>query len=192
MKNFSIVSYLSDGELNSVRNLQEKLSKITGSTKSLKSWLPHITVGDAISIPDDILRDLEIKLHAFSKDYKSISVHVKGFGGTKNWGGAVSEKISPDVIWIDLNLSTELKHLFNNLRDQITSNYNTWLPRIKNYQPHVTLAFFDLTEEGYKKGIEFLKTQKSEKIFHINSISLVECYGEGNMTSSEYKRFNLN
>jgi len=51
--NYSIVAYLTGEDLDFVRGIQKELSGVTGSVKCLTEWSPHITVGDAIIIPDN-------------------------------------------------------------------------------------------------------------------------------------------
>jgi len=114
-----------------------------------------------------------------------------GFGGTDHWRGAIEGKVSPYVIWIDVKSSDDLVNLFNKLRNDITSKEETWLPRIVDFVPHITLAFIDLNKEGYEKGLRYLDGKEMDREFDISQISLVKCHGEGNMTSAEYKIFDL-
>jgi 2'-5' RNA ligase len=188
-KNFSINANLEGEAYKKVRELQQKLSEITGSKKSLVDWHPHITLSDAIIASENELKKLEVELSNFSHSQNSIKVNITGWGGTDNWRGAVKDKVTPYIIWLEVKVSPDLLHLFNDLRERITSHYGVWLPRMKNYVPHVTLAFADLSEDGYRKGMEYLATQKFESAFTISNIALIECYGEGNMTSAEYKKF---
>lgn len=191
VKNFSLVSYLTNEEFNSVLNLQTQISEITHSVKSLTEWLPHITVGDGIAVSSEQLEEVENILKKFTENQKNFTTYISGFGGTETWKGAVPGKITPYVIWLDVEMNGELMSLFTDLKNSLTSHYDAWLPRTVNYSPHVTLAFADLTEEGYKKGLEFIKNQKFESPLTISHVALVECFGEGNMTSKEYKRFNF-
>ena len=190
-KNYSLVSYLTGEEYKKVRDLQKKLSEITGSQKCLVDWLPHITVGDGIIISDNDMQAVEKISQAFATSQKRVSANIKGFSGTENWKGALDGKITPYVIWLEVEVNDELLKLFNNLRDVLTSQYDAWLPRTVNYTPHITIAFADLTQEGYRKGMDYLATQKFETSFAISHVALVESYGEGSMTSVEYKKFYL-
>lgn len=188
-KNYSLVAYLTGEEYKKVRELQKELSKITGSRKCLEDWLPHVTVGDGVVVTDEKLPGLEKSLNDFSEKQKVVRTRIKGFGGTENWKGAVDGKITPYVIWLDVELNSELLKLFNGLRDSVITHYDTWLPRTVNYVPHVTLAFADLGEEGYRKGIAYLSSRQSASSLEMRHVALVECYGVGNMVSAEYKKF---
>jgi 2'-5' RNA ligase len=174
-----------------VRGLQKELSAITGSHKCLEDWLPHITVGDGITVSEEMMVGLENELTEISHSQHRVTARIKGFGGIENWKGAVEGKITSYVIWLEVEVSSDLLQLYNNLREKVTLNYGAWLPRTTNYTPHVTLAFADLTQKGYDKGIEYLASQKIDLPFSISHLAVVECYGEGNMTSVEYKKFYL-
>ena len=190
-KNYSIVTYLVGEDFKKVRAIQKDISTITGSKKCLVDWLPHITVGDGISVSGSTLPEIEDKLKGFCNRQKAITATIKGFGGVDTWKGAVKDKITPYVIWLDVEVSSDLLTLFTNLKDEITSKQETWLPRTISYVPHVTIAFSDLNEEGYRKGLEYLSSKSFETEFSISHIALVECYGEGNMDSVEYKKYYL-
>lgn len=188
-KNYSLVSYLSGEEYKKVRGLQKQLSEITGSQKSLIDWLPHITLSDSIVVWNDDLPELETALQDFSHSQKALSLQVKGFGGTENWKGAVENKITSYVLWLEVKADDDIPGLFHRMREVVTSQYDTWLPQVKSYTPHITLAFADLSEEGYRRGMAHLANEKFETTCNISHVALVECYGEGNMTSVEHKRF---
>ena len=189
LKKFSLVTYLTGEDFKLVRDIQKEISITTGSQKCLVDWLPHITIGDGPMISESELPALEAKLQEFVKDRQAITVSIKGFGGIDNWKGSVEGKVSPYVIWLDVAVGGDLTALFNDFRESVTSQYEMWLPRTTNYVPHITLAFCDLGKEGYKKGMKYLSGRSFEGEFIVNHIALVECYGEGNMTSAEYKRF---
>ena len=189
--NYSIVTYLVGEDYKIVRGIQEEISEITGSKKCLTDWLPHITVGDGIVVPEDRLSEIENKFQNFANQQKTIKATIKGFGGTDSWKGAISGEVTPYVIWLNVEVNKDLLDLFDKLKDAIISNEETWLPRTIKYQPHITIAFFDLDKEGYEKGLEYLKYKSLEREFEIDNISLVKCYGAANMTSIEYRRFDL-
>lgn len=187
--NFSLIAYLTGEDYKIVRDIQKEISHITGSRKCLEDWLPHITLGDGIIVSDERLKEIENKLREFSDNQEVIKAKIKGFGGIDNWKGAVEGKVTPYVIWLGVEVSEDLLNLAHSLRDTIISKEETWLPRSTSYIPHITIAFSDLSREGYEKGLEFLKNKSLERDFEMSHLSLVECYGEGNMTSVEHKKF---
>lgn len=191
MKKMTLVVYLDGDNYREIRGLQESVSGITGSKRSIDDWLPHITVGDAISVHEYDLVDLEKQLATFCSSKDSFAVSVNSFGGKENWSGAMAEDVTSYVLWAEVADSKELNGLFDELREKITSRYNLWLDRIETYQPHVTIAFADLDQDGYERGKSFLEEQKIDLQIPVSHIALVECFGKGNMQSREYKRFEL-
>lgn len=191
IKNFSVISNLSGEAYKKVRNLQKEISQITGSTICLLDWQPHITVGDGIMVNETNLSETEAKFKSFAESHKVMKAKISGFAGIDDWKGSVEGKISPYVIWLEVEVNEDLINLHSSLKETIIDNYETWLPKTLNYRPHVTIAFADLTKDGYEKGLEYIKQKLFETEFEINNITLSDCYGEGNMTSLEYKKFYL-
>ncbi len=187
--NFSIVTYLAGEDFKLLREMQKEISAITGSQKCLIDWLPHITIGDGIVVQDDRLAEISQKFKEFAQNEKCVTAKIKDFGGTDSRKGAVEGKITPYVIWLDVEVKPELLKLFLKLRNDIILSEETWLPRTTNYVPHVTIVFADLSKDGYEKGLKYLQAKSLEMEFAITHVSLVECYGVGNMVSAEYKKF---
>lgn len=189
--NFSIVAYLTGTDLDFVREIQKELSEITGSRKCLTDWLPHITLGDGVTVSNDRLAEVEQKILSVANTQKVITAQINGFGGVDNWKGAIPNQITPYVIWLNVEVNQELLDLYNNIKKNITSKEKLWLPETINYSPHITLAFADLSREGYEKSLNYLNGKTLQREFKIEHVALVECYGTGNMTSREYKRFHF-
>ena len=185
---YSLITNLGGEQYKKVRSLQKDISNLTNSRKSMEDWLPHITIGDGPLLQEEEFSKYEKELSEFCLNQKPITTCLKGFTGIDNWKGA-GLGLTPYVLWIDVEVSNDLQNLFDSLRDCLTSKYEAWLPRMISYKPHVTLAFADLTKEGYEKGLEFLKSKEMNEEFTIDNITLVESYGEGKMTSVERKRF---
>jgi 2'-5' RNA ligase len=190
--NFSIVAYLTGEDLDFVRDIQKELSEITGSRKCLTDWLPHITLGDGVTVSGDRLAEVEQRILSVVITQKVITAQINGFGGVDNWKGAIPNQITPYVIWLSVEVNQELIDLYNNIKKNITSKEKLWLPETINYSPHITLAFADLNREGYEKGLNYLNGKTLQREFKIEHVALVECSGVGNMTSREYKRFLFN
>ncbi len=185
---YSLIVNLSGEQYKKVRSLQKEISLLTGAKRSVEDWLPHITIGDGPLLSVEETKRYEQELSDFCKSQKKVVARLKGFTGIDNWKGS-QLGLSPYVVWVDVDVSEDLKSLFESLVGSITSRYETWLPRTTNYSPHVTLAFADLTKEGYEKTLELLKTKTIDDEFVIDNITIVECYGVDKMNSVEYKRF---
>lgn len=185
---YSLIANLNGDQYKLVRSLQKEISLLTGARKSIEDWLPHITIGDGPLLTKDDIPQYEKELLDFCDLQKPVKAKLKGFTGIDNWKGS-ELGLSPYVIWIDVEIEDDLKDLFDHLQNTITSKYEVWLPRTVNYTPHVTLAFADLTKDGYEETLELLKTKTIDEEFVIDNIAIVECYGEDKMTSVEYRRF---
>ncbi len=188
---FSFVSYLTGEDFKLVRQIQKEISVITGSKKCLVDWLPHITIGEVVEVDDSELFELDEKLKKICSEHGVKKAKIAGYAGIDNWRGAINGQLTPYVIWLNVEINEDLLNLHNDVKTNISQKYKRWLPTNENYIPHVTIAFADLDEIGYKKGLEYLSSKSFEREFIINHVALVECYGEGNMDSVEYKKFYL-
>lgn len=185
-KNYSVVCYLEGLPHDKVRAIQKKLFELTGSRKCLDAWTPHITIGSGIIVPRERQQETD---EAFQKllDQQSVfNVILSGFGGTTEWKGARKGITTPYVLWVNPVMNEQLLRLFNTVADGITSKYETFYPRIVEYIPHITVAYGDLTKEGYEKGEEYLRTADFKDEISISHIALVENFPDKDV---EYKRF---
>lgn len=185
-RKFSIVCYLAGEKLDRVRNLQEEVSKLTGSRASLDSWIPHVTVGDGIWVSEPELKILEKELFELTNQQEKFLVNIGGFGGLTNRKGGEGEVTTPYVLWIDVDVNENLKKLVDNIYSQVSSKYKLWYSMPKPYTPHVTVAFRDLSKEGYYKGLQFLEDKKFSDEIEVSHIALVEKLPDKDV---EYKRF---
>ena len=186
MKNYSIVVFLEDEPLEEVRELQKKVFELTGSRECLDAWKPHFTVGDGISVTDEELNEVEEILRNFTSTQSLFKVSLAGFGGLTDRKGGVGEKTTPYVLWIDAVMNETLEAFVEKIRKLITSKYQLWYEMPRPYTPHVTIAFRDLSKEGYEKGKMYLQELDFEKTVITSHIALVEKLSN---TDKEYKRF---
>lgn len=188
-KSFSLVSFV-EGELKGrIEVLQKTLFEITGSRKSLDDWQPHITIGDGLVIASKELRRTEEVISSFAKERSPFCVRLNGSGGKTDRKGGVGELTTPFVLWINVSVNPSLRELVKSLTEKISVNYDLWYEMPKPYVPHVTLAFRDLTEEGYEKGAKYLESVNFEEKMEVTHISLVEKTLD---SDDEYKRFMFN
>jgi len=185
-KNYSIVYYLEGKSKDRIQEIQEKLFTITGSRKCLDSWIPHLTLGSGIIIDEEQQEKLDEAFQKLANIQESFNVKLFNFGGTTEWKPAEAAKATPYVLWINVEVNERLKKLFNLVADAITSKYDTFYPRIKEYIPHVTVAYSDLTKDGYEKGKKYLETINFEDEIRVSHIALVENFPDKDV---EYKRF---
>ena len=108
------------------------------------------------------------------------------FGGKTDRVGGKGEVTTPYVLWVDVEITTNLESLVEKVKEKITSKYDLWYQMPQPYTPHVTIAFRDLTKEGYKKGKKYLEEISFKKFVQVSNIALVEKLPESDI---EYKRF---
>lgn len=188
MKKYSIVCYLEGDVLRRVRTIQEELRELTGSRKCIDSWMPHITVGSGIVVPEGEQDKVDALFEGVAQKAQSFDIELKGFGGTETWGGARLGITTPYVLWIEPIKTGELQNLFEMIKKEITDSYDTFYPRMIEYVPHVTVAYGDLTQEGYVRGKEYLAEKGFEDVVKIDHIALVENFDDKDV---EYRRFPL-
>lgn len=185
---YQIVCYLEGEHYERVRMIQEKLFELTGSHKCLDSWSPHLTIGSGILVPLEQKSTMENAFEKLTANQKPFTIHLKGFEGISNWKGAKEGVLTPYVLWINVAMNDDLMNLFKQVASTITDQYETWWSRIteSDYSPHVTVAYGDLSAEGYAAGMNYLKTLNFEDAITISHIALVEYTPD---KDTEYKRF---
>ncbi len=187
-KRYSIVSYLGDPVCERVRAVQEKLFELTGSRKCLDAWMPHITIGSGIIVPQERQEETESAFREIADEQSAFRIALHGFGGTEEWKGAREGVTTPYVLWVNPIITDQLLALFTTIADEITSRYETFYPRILQYVPHITVAYGDLTKDGYAKGKKYLDTTNFNDEMVVSHIALVENFPDKDV---EYKRFNF-
>ena len=185
-KGYQIVCYLEGESFIKVRNIQQKLFELTGSNKCLNSWEPHVTIGSGIVVSSDKQQEMEESFQELVNKQEKFTITIENFDGISNWAGAKEGVLTPYVLWIDVKMNERLMNLFKDTASLITDKYDTWWSRIIDYVPHITVAYGDLTEEGYKIGMDYLKSINFYEEIVISHIALVE-YSENK--DIEYKRF---
>lgn len=184
-RQFSLVYYLEDGVKDSVRDLQIKISEITGAKASLVEWEPHLTLASGPELSDIGLENLEKEIESFCQSQNSVELTLKDFGGSNRRTGGNQEKTTRCVLWINILENIQLNQLVENFKT-ITNRYELWYRMSDPYNPHVTLAFRDLDQDGYEKGNSFLEGKTFHETVKVNHIALVEHLADKDL---EYKRF---
>lgn len=169
----SIVSYLDDATQKQIRKLQEGMSKATGSRASLDSWQPHVTVGDGVEIDGAEFMNFLSTMTSAVKDVRRFNVQISGIGSLDNRVGGAGEQTTPYAIYIHVAVSPELDSLRQTIQNA-TANTPKWYTMPMPFTPHVTLAFRDLSDTGYVKGLKYLIGKETTFAASISSVSLVE------------------
>lgn len=187
MKRYSIVCYLEGEDLSKARALQQKLAELTGSRKCIDSWMPHLTLGNGIIVSEEEQARVELLFEDIARTEGPLEIKLEGFGGIENWAGAREGVLTPYVLWVNPIKTVELQHLFETIRDKVTNGVDAFY-RIIEYVPHLTLAYGDLTKEGYEIGKQYLANLDFTGSIFVNHIALVENFSDKDV---EYRRFYL-
>lgn len=193
-KKYAFVTYLVGEDFKKVRAMQKDISAMSGAQKCLVDWQPHITIGQSVFVSDQELPVIQEALKNLCDKQKTITARINGFGKIDNWShAAVAEgKATPYIVYLDVEVREDLMAIYNSVNSEIVSKFETASFRIGTYEPHVTLSFVDLPEDGYRKAVEYLESKDLDMDFSISHIALVECYGEIGMDSAICGVFNFN
>lgn len=170
-----------------VRKIQAELSDVTGSMASLESWEPHVTIGDGVELKEGELEKFLHEIESLATRTTSFRLELRDIATMDNWVGGDGEKFTPYVIYLDVKLNEEFINVVKQVSN-ISTDLHKWYLMPKPYLPHCTLAFRDLTEDGLRRGVEYLKQQSPALTTSINHIALVEMLPE---RDRELVRFNF-
>jgi len=154
--NYAIVSYLDPETTERIRALQLEIAGATGSRGSIEGNQPHITVGSEVSVTDDEYAELVARIEAVAKSTPAYPVVLSGFGFMYNWTGGALPDHTPYVAYVKVNENLRLERLVQRIRDEVTVRYNVYYALPLPYDPHVTLAYKDLTRDGLDRAQEYL------------------------------------
>lgn len=169
----SIVSYLDSASMVEVRKLQEELSRVTGSVASLSSWEPHVTVGDGLELDGDRLQRFTADIRELASTTEPFRLGLEGIGAVENRTGGRGEITTPYVIYLKVQVNAGLLRLVEQVA-KYTNGLDKWYRMPRPYTPHCTLAFRDLTDEGFRSGIAYLTEREVSLEAMINHIAFVE------------------
>lgn len=169
----SLVSYLDQYATQQIRQLQQTMSEITGSTASLSSWAPHITLGDGVDVTRLELDDIVDEITQVARMVMPFQIALNGFSSLDSRPMGVEEASTPYAIFANVIIDQELTDLVSKI-DEVTTARSIWYHMPRPYLPHVTLAFRDLSESGYANGLEYLNSQTIQLLSMIDHIALVQ------------------
>ena len=174
MRKFSVVSYFDHEFTSRVRTLQGRIAKETGARVSLDIWDPHITIGSGISVPDGDISHAKKLLDRAVAGVEPFSITVSGFGFMDNWVGGQRPGISPYVVYLSVEIPESLRLLVDSVRTNLTDHFEHWYEQPSPYTPHITLAYRDLSEEGFLQTKKRLASESFSVEPIINHVSLVD------------------
>jgi 2'-5' RNA ligase len=188
MKKFSIIAYFDEETTKEIRDIQIELSRLSGSVGSISAWLPHITIGSGLEVEDSELGIFINKIQKFLDVIPVTEIKTKEFSYMDNWSG---KKLgySPYVTYIKPYDCGTLGSVAVFFEEVLKKQYKSWYDQPWPYNPHITVAYKDLSEEGYGLIQSHLAGKLFERNIKIDNVCLAT-EGEGGFWN-EFKRFQL-
>ncbi len=109
---------------------------------------PHITLQPSFDWPEDEVESLVTALTDCARNYRPAPVCLLGFGS-----------FPPHVIFINVLRTTELLLLQANLQADCLDRLGVEAQIEREYMPHMTVAFRDLTEQNFQRAWPLFKQQ---------------------------------
>lgn len=142
---------------NKILQLQETLGKITRSSFNL-IFPPHITMRSGLEVPDNKVDEIINSFADLIKQLSKPKVKITKINFSENvnigsgyWIGLAVEK------------NNELDFIFNKLQSQFQQHDG--FPNLSKCRPHFSLAFNDLTKEGFEKAKRYLEGMDLTELF---------------------------
>ena len=170
-KLYPIVTYFNQDFENEIRGLQKELFEITGARASLDEWRPHVTVGKALWIEDNNLKQLTQELTEFIQAQPVFEMEFDGFGNMDDWAGAEAFKCEPYVVYIDVVVNDDLNNYVEKLSQILDKYEHKYVIHKGNF--HLTLAFKDLNRTGFEKAKKYLRDKSFQRKIKVDSLSVV-------------------
>ena len=105
-----------------------------------------------------------------------------------NWSGS-KLGFTPYVVYIKPFDYGTLSAAASFFEEQIKPRYPVWYDQPWPYNPHITVAYKDLTEDGYNKAREYLLGKTFEREITIDNVCLA--IQDKNGAWKEFKHFHL-
>lgn len=188
-KQITFVTYL-DVDLNKrVQGIQQELFLKTGSRACIDIWEPHVTVGSEIFIDHDDISALGEKLESAVARTLPFTVPVQGFGFVNDSALANLEGFTKFGIDIGVSIVPKLQQLAETIEGSVTESYELYCPLTQPYRPHLTIAYKDLTEEGFRSGKHMLERESFRAEMTFDHVAMAIRGDDGHYR--EWKRFPL-
>jgi 2'-5' RNA ligase len=151
-----------------IHSLKLEVKEEFNSSHSLNAP-PHITLLSPFRMDEEQEDQLDSLLEVFAQGFEPFEVQLKDFS-----------TFPPRVVFVDVKKSAELVILQQKLEDLARSkpemfayNYHK-----REYHPHVTLAFKDLSKSNFYKAWDTFKEREFEEQFVAENLYLLKHYGE--------------
>lgn len=179
MHKFSLIIYLDTKLTAKIRVIQQELYKLTGSRACLDIWEPHLTIGSGIKVRNQYLAQLRKDFKSTLAQFQPFRITVRNYNFMDNWPGGKLPGHIKYVVYLDVIVSRELLHLAKAV-DKVTRKYQIfWYRQPWPYKPHITVAYKDLSKEGFDMAKRLLRKAKFNGTTKIDHIALAEKNKQG-------------
>lgn len=130
---------------------------------------PHITLLSPFRVDEEDEDQLHSLLEVFAQGFHPLEIELKNFA-----------TFPPRVVFIDVMKSQELAELQQKLEDLARSKPDLFAYNYheREYHPHMTLAFKDLTKKNFYKAWDEFKDREFETSFTADHLYLLQHNGE--------------
>lgn len=186
----STISYLPDDINIAVDNLKQIIFEKFKSRK-VQDWKPHITIAERILIPKRKINNILRQLKYICGNTKPFNIQIDRLEFVEI---ANSPFEYPYAIWFKIKKPKALVNLNHQINSELYGGLERSSMKSSKYNPHVTLAYRDLTEKNFMQAKKFFKdnlfyTAKNFKNIPINNLQLI-CH-EHNDIIKEFRSFNF-
>ena len=191
MNKFLTISYFDKAFKLTVRRVQEEISELTGSRACLETHEPHLTVGSGVVVAPEKINDFYMKLENALRDIKPFKLSVVQFKflGYPRVIQYLAKRNRRYVIYLKVKKNKDLMRLVLNLRKVNAEHKKFYRQPWRYYVPHITVAFDDLSYEGYIKAKKIWKERMFSADVTINSVSIAVAGDDGKFV--EHRQFSF-
>ncbi|MCK4554853.1 2'-5' RNA ligase family protein [Candidatus Parcubacteria bacterium] len=186
----STISYLSDDINITVDNLKQIIFEKFKSRKA-QDWKPHITIAERVLIPKQKMDNVLKQLKHICDNTKPFNIQIDKLEFVEI---ANSPFEYPYAIWFKIKKPKALVNLNCQINNKLYSCFKRPSMKSSMYNPHITLAYRDLTKKNFMQAKKFFKNNlfhviKNFKNIPINSLQLI--HHKNNNIAKEFRSFNF-
>ncbi|MFA6963803.1 MAG: 2'-5' RNA ligase family protein [Patescibacteria group bacterium] len=173
-KNIAVIGLFSEETSDRLQELRAEIAEKFDVREAL-SWPPHVTLRPGLIVPSDKIADMISQFKEFISPIGPIQVVLSGFKFFDNAivGGTAK---NPYVATVDVAKGAELSGINRKLLQ-----FNAFpAQQARAFDPHVTLAYNDVTEEKFTEIKRYLADRDFDEKSTIDAIALYENTGFGN------------
>ena len=188
MHRYPLIAVLDPEAARAVRQIQLELEEVSGSHACLREWQPHISVGSEAWVKDNEVDAYADRLREATKGIRSMEVVINGFNYIDFWIGGMLKGHTRYVIFLGVHATPQIQRLAEAV-ETVTAKEKLFYKMHWPYVPHVTLAYKDLTGDGYRKAKQLLSFRQFVCSARLDHFALMKQDDQGMF--QEHRRIDL-